>query len=92
MNSSTQAEAAQVATDGGVVVYWRPGCPYCSRLQRAIGDRADAVTWVNIWEDDDAAAYVRSVNDGNEVVPTVVMGGIAVTNPNPKQVVEHLDR
>lgn len=90
MKQSTQAQAEQVARDGGVVVYWRPGCPYCGRLERAIGAKADAVTWVNIWEDDAAAAYVRSVNDGNEVVPTVVLDGIAVTNPKPSLVVDRL--
>lgn len=39
--------------------------------------------WVNIWNDEEAAAYVRSVNNGNETVPTVVIDGQAYTNPSP---------
>jgi glutaredoxin len=45
---------------------------------------------VNIWRDRDAAAYVRSVADGNETVPTVVIDGQPVVNPPPKRVVAAL--
>lgn len=89
--SMNQAEAKAAIGRGEVVVYWRPGCSYCSRLKAALSAEQTAkATWVNIWEDEDAAAYVRSVNDGNEVVPTVVMDGIAVTNPKPALVAEKL--
>lgn len=40
---------------------------------------------VNIWEDDDGAAFVRSVAGGNETVPTVVVGGRALVNPSSSQ-------
>ena len=39
--------------------------------------------WVDIWADDDAAAYVRMVNDGNETVPTVVIDGVPPHQPQP---------
>src|SRR5665811_1039858 len=68
------------------VIYWRPGCGFCARLRSTLGERAHDVQWVNIWQDKDAAAFVRSVNDGNEVVPTVVLDGIPVTNANPQVV------
>lgn len=68
---ATQAEAKQVIDDGGVVIYWRPGCPYCEALDEGLGEIGDRATWVNIYEDDDAKAFVESVNDGNAVVPTV---------------------
>lgn len=73
-----------------VVVYWRPGCAYCQRLKAALGREGEKATWVNIWQDDDAAAYVRSVNDGNETVPTVVIDGTPHTNPRPDLVKERL--
>jgi hypothetical protein len=35
---------------------------------------------LNIWTDPEAAAYVRTTNEGgNEVVPTVVMDGVSHT-------------
>lgn len=74
-----------------VVVYWRPGCAYCMRLKSSLGDLRDKALWVNIWQDDDAAAFVRSVNDGNETVPTVVIDGEPHTNPDPGAVRERLE-
>ncbi|MGB3762401.1 MAG: glutaredoxin domain-containing protein [Ornithinimicrobium sp.] len=76
--------------DDGVVIYWRPGCGFCARLRSTLGAEGDKATWINIWEDEDAAAFVRSVNDGNETVPTVVLDGIPVTNPSPVLVQEKL--
>lgn len=69
--------------DFPVVVYWRPGCVYCLRLRGALGKDKDKATWVSIWADEEAAAFVRSINDGNEVVPTVRIGEQVHTNPEP---------
>lgn len=41
---------------------------------------------VNIWDDPEAAAFVRSVARGNETVPTVAVGEIAMVNPSVKDV------
>lgn len=67
-----------------VVIYWRPGCVYCMRLRGALGKAKDRATWISIWADEDAAAFVRSVNDGNETVPTVRIGEAVHTNPDPE--------
>ena len=80
------AEAAAAAEQGEVVVYWRPGCPFCGRLRMRLGRKAKRATWVDIWRDEDAARFLRSVNDGNEIVPTVVIDGATHTNPDPKVV------
>lgn len=74
--------------DFPVVIYWRPGCVYCMRLRGALGKDKDKdkATWISIWADDDAAAFVRSVNDGNETVPTVRIGEAVHTNPAPEVV------
>lgn len=36
----------------------------------------------NIWENPDDAAIVRSIADGNETVPTVIVGPVAMVNPS----------
>ena len=41
---------------------------------------------VNIWEDPDAAAFVRSVARGNETVPTVTVGSVSLVNPSAREV------
>ncbi|MDX6315572.1 MAG: hypothetical protein QOF44_5036 [Streptomyces sp.] len=75
------------AQHDGVVVYWRPGCPYCMVLRMGMRRTHLPYTEVNIWEDPEAAAFVRSVADGNETVPTVVVAGKAMVNPSTREVV-----
>lgn len=41
---------------------------------------------LNIWEDPDAAGFVRTHAGGNETVPTVAVGSIVMVNPTPDQV------
>jgi glutaredoxin len=81
----THAEALRRAARGDVVVYWRPGCPYCARLLAALRGRRGWLR-VNIWQDPEAAAFVRAHNGGDEVVPTVLVGDEAWTNPEPGRV------
>ena len=64
-----------------IVVYWRPGCPYCTMLERDLLQSGLAYAWRNIWDDPDAAAFVRSVARGNETVPTVSVGDTSLVNP-----------
>ena len=67
-------------------VYGRPGCPYCSALRRDLERRGVPAVWRNIWADEEARAFVRSVNNGNETVPTVRVGSTTLTNPSGAQV------
>lgn len=71
-----------------VVVYWRPGCPFCRRLRAGLRRRRLPTREVNIWTHPDGAAVVRSIADGNETVPTVVVGDIAMVNPTTTQVLD----
>jgi glutaredoxin len=88
--SVSAAEGARAAAEGSVVVYWRKGCPFCKRLQLTLGKKVKDVVWVDVWADPAASAYVKSVNGGDEVVPTVVIGGVPRTNPPPREVVAAL--
>jgi mycoredoxin len=65
-----------------VVVHWRPGCGFCSSLLRQLDRSGLTYERVDIWEDEDGAAYVRSVAGGNETVPTVRVGAHALVNPS----------
>ncbi len=89
-DSVSAAEGARAAAEGRVVIYWRKGCPFTKRLRLVLGKRGADAVWVDIWADPDGAAYLRSVNDGNETVPTVVIAGEPHTNPPPRQVLEAL--
>lgn len=69
-----------------VVVYSRPGCPYCFRLRRGLRRRGVEFTEIDIWQDPAAAAAVRAVADGNETVPTVHVAGQWLVNPRAARV------
>ncbi|GAA3004449.1 mycoredoxin [Streptosporangium longisporum] len=81
-----RATSHREADREGVVVYWRPGCPYCMRLRTRLRLTGLRYSEVDIWKDPDAAAFVRSVADGNETVPTVTVAGRAMVNPSAGQV------
>lgn len=69
-------------------VYWRPGCPYCSRLLGDLDRIGLPIHKINIWTDPAAAATVRSIADGNETVPTVVVGDRRMVNPRAADVID----
>lgn len=75
-----------------IIVYWRPGCPYCARLLWGLRRMNVATELRNIWADSDAASFVRSVNGGNETVPTVVIAGTTLVNPTVRQIKKELDK
>ena len=75
-----------------VTVYWRPGCPFCSRLRGDLRAMGLAPREVNIWADPSAAATVRSLAGGNETVPTVVIGERGYVNPTAAEVLAEVRR
>lgn len=75
-----------------VTVYWRPGCPFCMSLERSLKKSGVSYARHNIWDDPEAAAFVRSVANGNETVPTVAVGQEFMVNPSGKQVLAAMAR
>lgn len=65
-----------------VTVFWRPGCGFCAMLERGLANAGLGYERRNIWEDAEAARFVRLANNGNETVPTVVIGTDVYTNPS----------
>ena len=75
-----------------VTFYWRQGCGFCTRLHRGLSSHGVALDMRNIWEDPTNAAAVRSVAGGNETVPTVLVGDVAMVNPSVDQVLAVLNQ
>lgn len=84
--------------DAAVTVMWRPGCPFCSLLLRRLERSGLVFDRVDIWDEPAAAAWVRTVADGNETVPTVHIAGpdpdaaVALVNPSATAVLDQLER
>jgi mycoredoxin len=70
--------------------YWRPGCGFCMALDRSLTKAGVPMTQLNRWDDADHAETVRTHANGNETVPTVVVGRTAQVNPPLGQVIEAL--
>lgn len=89
--SCRMSAAAEIMPDPvDVEVFWRPGCPFCAALRADLAGRGISAAWRDIWVDADAAAVVRRVNEGNETVPTVRVGGTFLTNPTGAEVARAL--
>lgn len=71
-----------------ITVYWRPGCGFCARLLANLADTDLRVHKVNLWDDPSSAAFVRSVANGNETVPTVTVGDVSLVNPSVKAILD----
>ncbi|HEU5353146.1 MAG TPA: glutaredoxin domain-containing protein [Actinocrinis sp.] len=69
-----------------IVLFTRPGCPYCFKLRLKLRARRMPFREVNIWQDPEAAAAVRAVAEGNETVPTVHVGDHWLVNPSLRAV------
>jgi mycoredoxin len=69
-----------------IAVYWRPGCLYCASLLRGLERSGLRFDRIDIWGDEPGAVFVRTVTGGNETVPTVRIGSVALVNPSAPEV------
>jgi glutaredoxin-like protein len=97
MDAETTSATASPGDDPGapaggpeVTVYSRPGCPFCATLRWGLRRAGVAFREVDIWQDPEAAAFVRSVARGNETVPAVAVGTLTAVNPSARQVLRML--
>lgn len=75
-----------------MTVFWRPGCPYCIRLNSKLRRAGIRTEEINIWEDPEGAAFVRSATGGDETVPTVRMWDEVIVNPSPRLIINEIRR
>ena len=68
--------------------YWRPGCGFCMSLERGLDRLGLPLEKRNIWENPADAATVRSIANGSETVPTIVIGEARLVNPSASSVLE----
>lgn len=66
-----------------IVVYGHPACPAVPPVRAMLAHAKVAYEYINIRQDGQAAALVRTMNDGNESVPTLVFpDGSTLTEPS----------
>jgi len=85
--------ATEHAVDGrieAVEVFWRPGCPFLEGVGRDLDEAGVPTNLRNIWDNPADAAIVRSIADGKETVPTLIIGPVALVNPSARLVMATL--
>ena len=76
-----------VPEPGTVTMFSTSWCGFCRRLRGELDRQGLPYVAVDIERDPSAAEIVRSVNKGNETVPTVMFpDGSMLTNPSADQV------
>jgi thioredoxin reductase (NADPH) len=71
-------------TEAKIKVYGAPWCPDCSRSKQFLGDQRVHYEWINVDNDPEALEYVQQVNNGKQIIPTIVFedGSILVEPTN----------
>ncbi|MCH8186408.1 MAG: FAD-dependent oxidoreductase [Chloroflexi bacterium] len=65
-------------------MFGAPWCPDCQRAKQFMAEQRIAYEWNDIDQDESARAYVQQVNDGKQIIPTIVFddGSILVEPSN----------
>lgn len=58
--------------DANITVYGAPWCPDCTRAKQFLGEQRVRYDWIDIDQNEDARAYVQEVNDGKQIIPTII--------------------
>ena len=71
-------------TQAKVKVYGAPWCPDCRRSKQFLGEQRVHYDWIDVDKDPSALDYVKEVNDGKQIIPTIVFedGSILVEPTN----------
>ncbi len=67
-----------------ITVYGAPWCPDCKQSKQFLGEQRVQYNWVDIDEDEEGRRRVQELNDGKQIIPTIVFedGSILVEPSN----------
>ena len=67
-----------------ITVYGAPWCPDCKQSKQFLGEQRVRFNWVDIDEDEEGQKRVQELNDGKQIIPTIVFedGSILVEPSN----------
>ena len=67
-----------------ITVYGVPWCPDCKQSKQFLGEQCIRFNWVDIDEDEEGRRRVQELNDGKQIIPTIIFedGSILVEPSN----------
>jgi mycoredoxin len=85
-NSSITAVDEHIESEQKIKMYATTWCGDCRMARRWFDAHNIPYEWINIEDDDEAAAYVLKVNRGFRSVPTIVFpDGSILVEPSPRE-------
>ena len=74
-----------------ITVYGAPWCPDCRRSKQFLAEQHVEYEWVDVDQDPDGLKYVQEVNDGKQIIPTIVFGdGSVLVEPDNSELARKL--
>ena len=55
-----------------ITVYGAPWCPDCKQAKQFLGEQRIRYNWVDIDEDEEGRKRVQELNDGKQIIPTII--------------------
>jgi mycoredoxin len=90
-NSTTSPVGKDVLNSKKIKMYATTWCGDCRMARRWFDSHNIPYEWINIENDDEAAAYVMKVNRGMRSVPTIVFpDGSILVEPSPRELANKL--
>lgn len=75
-----------------ITVYGHPTCPGVGPVRAMLAQSKVEYTYINIRQDAEGAATVRTINNGNESVPTLLFpDGSTLTEPSVGEIKQKLE-
>ena len=67
-----------------ITIYGAPWCPDCKQSKQFLGEQRVRFNWVDIDEDEDGRKRVQELNNGKQIIPTIIFedGSILVEPSN----------
>ena len=72
-------------------MFGAPWCPDCKRAKQFLNEQRIPYEWNDIDQDEDARAYVQRVNNGRQIIPTILLSdGSLLVEPTNAELAEKL--
>jgi len=74
-----------------LIVYGASWCPDARRARKFLDEQGIAFTWIDIDENSAAKEYVKSVNGGKVVIPTILFeDGSTLVEPSNEELAQKI--
>lgn len=74
-----------------IQMYGAPWCPDCKRSKQFLAEQRVPYEWHDIDQDEEAQAYVQEVNNGKQIIPTIIFpDGSVLVEPSNAELADKL--